>query len=377
MEVMALIGPGCSSFTGLFMELGPCNVNRNGTGTTFNKYSWNQNANVIFLDQPVGTGFSYSNKTKISTSEQAAKDVYIFLRMFKSAFLKNSDLKFHIAGESYAGHYIPWIAKVIIQENKLVSPENKINLESVAIGNGFTDAVIQNQNYVPMLKDAKFGNVLPESVVKRMEQLSPVCDIAGKTCYKTKMPLFCAPSEAICAKIYLDPYSDAGLNFYDMRLKPNDPILDEYSDAVEKYINQDWILKELGVNFEHASCDDNVFKRFSLSGDEGMPTMLLVPELLLAGLRILIYAGDADYICNWMGNKAWILNMDWEGKEGINSALDIKITSPSTGKLAGEVRSHMNLSFLKVYDAGHYVPFDQPQHSQEMINSWLNNKSFV
>lgn len=45
-------GPGCSSSTGLFMELGPCQVAMDGNSTSFNKHSWNERANIIFLDQP-------------------------------------------------------------------------------------------------------------------------------------------------------------------------------------------------------------------------------------------------------------------------------------------------------------------------------------
>jgi cathepsin A (carboxypeptidase C) len=52
-------GPGCSSMTGLLMELGPCSVDKETLETVVNPYSWNNNATVIFLDQPIGTGFSY------------------------------------------------------------------------------------------------------------------------------------------------------------------------------------------------------------------------------------------------------------------------------------------------------------------------------
>ena len=358
------------------MELGPCNVNRNGTDTIFNQHSWNSNANVIFLDQPVGTGFSYSNKSKISTSAEAAKDVYVFLRLFKDAFPKYSELRFHISGESYAGHYIPWIAKVIVDENQKASQKSEmINLETIAIGNGITDAVVQNDHYVPFLRNPKYGQILSDQVIEKMERLSPVCKLAGQGCYRTENPFVCAPSELICSKIFLDPYGEAGLNFYDVRLKPNDPILDDYSDAIEKWVNQEWVLEELGARISHTGCDDKVFKRFAMAGDEGLPVMRIIPSLLQANLSILIYAGDADYICNWMGNKAWVLNLDWEGKQGMNEAKDQEWVSKTTGKAAGEFRFYGNLVFANVYDAGHFVPFNQPIHSLEMIQNWIKNRN--
>ena len=54
-----LSGPGCSSSIGLFMELGPCQI-RDANGTKFNPHAWNSKANLFFVDQPVGVGFSYA-----------------------------------------------------------------------------------------------------------------------------------------------------------------------------------------------------------------------------------------------------------------------------------------------------------------------------
>ena len=84
--------------TGLFMELGPASIDKN-INPSFNPYSWNSNSSVIFLDQPVNVGYSYSDSSTKSTAA-AAEDVYAFLTMFFAKFPEYGTQDFHIAGES-------------------------------------------------------------------------------------------------------------------------------------------------------------------------------------------------------------------------------------------------------------------------------------
>jgi carboxypeptidase C (cathepsin A) len=77
-------GPGCSSTTGLLFELGGCTIVDEGQNVTYNKHSWNNNANILFLDQPVGVGYSYSDSGDVNNSPAAAEDVYAFLILFIS-----------------------------------------------------------------------------------------------------------------------------------------------------------------------------------------------------------------------------------------------------------------------------------------------------
>src|SRR5271154_4615180 len=77
-------GPGCSSLTGLFLELGPASIDEN-LKLVHNPYSWNANASVIFLDQPVNVGFSYSGSS-VTNTIAAGKDVYALLTLFFKQF---------------------------------------------------------------------------------------------------------------------------------------------------------------------------------------------------------------------------------------------------------------------------------------------------
>jgi cathepsin A (carboxypeptidase C) len=94
---------------------------------------------------------------------------------------------------------------------------------------------------------------------------------------------------------------------------------------------------------------------FLLAGDWMHPYVKYVAPLLEDGIKVLIYAGDADYICNWIGNKAWTMELEWSGKDKFNKAKDITWTSHKTGVAAGEWRMAGNLAFLRVYEAGHMV----------------------
>lgn len=129
--------------TGLFMELGPSSINEKRE-LVFNPSSWNANASVIFLDQPVNVGYSYSSGS-VSNTVAAGKDVYALMTLFFKQFPEYATQAFHIAGESYAGHYIPAFASEILSHKK-----RNINLQSVLIGNGLTDGLTQYDYYRPM-----------------------------------------------------------------------------------------------------------------------------------------------------------------------------------------------------------------------------------
>ncbi|EER20183.1 conserved hypothetical protein, partial [Perkinsus marinus ATCC 50983] len=117
---------GCSSMLGLFTENGPCRVNEYGNGTTLNRYSWNTRANLLYVDQPAGTGFSTGPQVT-NGSFEAAEDLYMALQEFFAEYTQYGGKDFYITGESYAGnrdrlpeyhpnysgHYIPAIAHKI------------------------------------------------------------------------------------------------------------------------------------------------------------------------------------------------------------------------------------------------------------------------
>ncbi|KAJ3271943.1 hypothetical protein HDV01_006077 [Terramyces sp. JEL0728] len=359
-------GPGCSSFTGLLMELGPCRVEKGGKDTFIHPNSWNSNANVLFLDQPVGVGFSYSDSHADSTTEEISQDVLVFLQTFFYAFKEYSALGFHITGESYAGHYIPGIAKAIYDSNKQIlastgkKADGYVNLVSLAIGNGITDPIIQYGKYADFGEDKKYGPIFSKKTVKKMRKAYPFCKQLIDACYHFQSNYTCVPATQYCNDHITSYFEKTGLNDYDIRLPPGDTTFDDMGHDLNVWLNNPTIQAELGVNIKNRiGCSDKVGHMFDLQGDEMHNLAKDIPTLLEDGIRILIYAGDADWICNWIGNKAWTLELEWNGKSEFNEARDIMWKSELTGKKAGEYRRFGNFAFLRVYESSHFVPLDQ------------------
>jgi cathepsin A (carboxypeptidase C) len=367
-------GPGCSSLTGLFLELGPARINQH-QNLDPNPYSWNSNASVIFLDQPVNVGFSYSGSS-VSTTTAAGKDVYALLTLFFKQFPEYAKQDFHIAGESYAGHYIPVFAHEIMSHKK-----TNINLKSVLIGNGLTDGLTQYAYYKPMAcGEGGWPAVVDSSDCQSMENALPRCQSLISSCYDSGSVWSCVPAAIYCNNALIGPYQRTGQNVYDIRGKCEDTSNLCYKELgyITKWLNQRSVMKALGVEVDsYDSCNFDINRNFLFQGDWMQPFHRLVPSLL-EKMPVLIYAGDADYICNWLGNQAWAEALEWPGHKKFAAAKmeDLKIDASPDGRKIGEVKSHGNFTFMRIHAAGHMVPLDQPESSLEFFNRWLAKEWF-
>ena len=109
-----------------------------------------------------------------------------------------------------------------------------------------------------------------------------------------------------------------------------------------------------------------------------------IAPMVEGGVRVLIYAGDTDFICNWMGNKAWTMSIGWSGREEYHATGDHDwYYDAEKTKLGGYARSANSenqnggsLSFLQVLEAGHMVPMDQPEAALSMINAITSHTPF-
>lgn len=136
-------GPGCSSELAIFYENGPFTIN-DDLSLKANNYSWNTNAHLLFVDQPVGTGYSKArDPTHYARNEKmVAENFYKFLLKFITRYPQFKGRGVYITGESYAGHYIPAIASYIVNH-----PYEDLKLQGIAIGNGWVDPYHQYPAY--------------------------------------------------------------------------------------------------------------------------------------------------------------------------------------------------------------------------------------
>ncbi|KXN81640.1 Carboxypeptidase Y [Leucoagaricus sp. SymC.cos] len=388
-------GPGCSSATGLLMELGPCNIDMNtnsSNGTQWNPRSWNEEANIFFLDQPVGVGFSYADYGEtIETTEAAAKNVHAFITIFFESFPQFSGRRLHLAGESYGGRYLPVFASEVYDQNQTALRESRptLNLQSVLIGNGNTDisTLYRGKYEVECGRaslDVPFQSI---SACVRMKMALPRCQKhLQEDCVDHFDLINCRAAVTFCDSELSTAMWATGENVYDIsKMCEGDGNLCYMEEAaIDEYLNLPEIRELLGVespsNF--SSCSDPVFRDFNSNMDKWrVHTPDYVANLLDRGIRFLIYAGTYDWQCNWVANKLWVDKLSWSQSDVYKQESWREWTVD--GKVAGETKETDSLTFVTIRGAGHmfmftdiesltfYVPHDKPAEALAMVSRWL------
>ncbi|PWN31842.1 alpha/beta-hydrolase [Meira miltonrushii] len=393
-------GPGSSSMISVFQENGPCHY-RNSTGLTYNPYSWNNVSNVLYIDQPVGTGFSYStavpgyvnpnysdglsvnlpsencpdyaqpygtcgtysnqNVVKTANSTQnAAPAFWKALQGFMGAFDDYACDEFHFATESYGGHYGPVFNEYFLEQNKKsIEGAKKINIKSVTINNGWYDPLIQYQAYYnytvnpgnpydldlynQTIKDEIYNSLYgPGNCVDQIRQ-----------CYSTGRDDVCSQADDFCSDHVEMPYDViSGRDEYDMRELTPDPF--PYEDYVN-YLNTPNVLKAIGAFTNYTESSNYVGGTFTVTGDDARESMTIkdLRKLLKAGITVTLWAGDAGYICNYIGG---LKVAELVHHEGFDEAGFTDLKTPDH-KIHGSVRQSGLFSFTRIYQAGHQTAF--------------------
>ncbi|CAN6443977.1 unnamed protein product [Victoria cruziana] len=358
-------GPGCSSLGyGAMEELGPFRVASDGRTLYRNKFAWNNVANVLFLEAPAGVGFSYSNSSIDYTTNgdrATALDNYAFLVNWLERFPEYKDREFYIAGESYAGHYVPQLAHVILLNNKRPNRTIAINLKGITVGNGVLNEVADDKGMYDyfwthaLIPDDTIDTIHKNCYPPRTTQQYDLCQQAQNTAWR-----FIQSIDVY--NIYGPLCHSSSLS----RSKKNslanfDPCSDNY---VDRYLNQPEVQEALhanatGLKWPWSSCSSIII------WNDSSDSLPLLTEFINHGVRVWIYSGDVDARVPVTSSRYSL------------STLRLPTTAPwSAWAFKGEVGGYTfaydgNLTFATIRGAGHEVPSYQPGRALAYIKYFL------
>ncbi|KAF7589545.1 hypothetical protein BBP40_004168 [Aspergillus hancockii] len=406
-------GPGSDSLIGLFEELGPCTVAENMT-TVLRDHSWTDVSNLLFISQPVGTGFSYGttevglldptyltvgptqnrteegrwsviNATAIDNSRLAAESAWKLLQGFYSALPSlDADVEsadFHLWTESFGGHWGPSFSTYFYEQNKKLSEKEskgrKLNFKSLGIVNGIIDEPTQTKYLLEFTKKNTYGVQLINDTIYDHGDFSlnmpGGCQEQLDYCNWLKRENSIVRRSACSAAQFICQTTVEGLFYrfgdrgtYDIRKASGQDVPPSHW---RDYLNTGPVQNALGVDVNYTS-SNLIYTAFSLSGDFAAPYLPDLEKLLELDIHVSLVYGDADYICNWLGGEAISKVANWSGQEAFNNAGYTNLLVE--GKAYGETRQYGKLSFTRVWDAGHEVPYFQPAAALQIFNRTIN-----
>uniref|UniRef100_T1IXT3 Carboxypeptidase n=1 Tax=Strigamia maritima TaxID=126957 RepID=T1IXT3_STRMM len=385
-------GPGCSSLEGFLGEHGPFHVVPGTKKLYNNDFSWNTIANVLYLEAPAGVGFSYSDDKDYKTDDdKVSLDNYVAVQNFFKKFPQFKKNDFYVTGESYGGIYVPTLTVRIFNGQD-------INLKGFAVGNGLS-SYPQNDNSLIffLYHHGLFGKTL-------WDALTSHCCVGGmpsqSTCnFHNNVDKKCQSAVAQANNIIFS----SGVNPYDLYDVCNNSAM--YSTRFETEIKHLFKSYKLNQNFkakpapqnlrEDPPCVndadlDNYLNQASVrkalhipaqvqswticSGDVSSTYKTLYDNMTaqyntLKNLRGLVYNGDVDMMCNFLGDQ-WFV-------DGLNRKVVDDYTYWKLGsQVGGFVKHYENLDLVTIRGAGHMVPTNKPKEALKMISSFLYQKPY-
>ncbi|KAJ3314363.1 hypothetical protein HDU76_002418 [Blyttiomyces sp. JEL0837] len=374
----------CSSLLGSFEENGPIKFTKDGSKLYANHHSWHKQANLLYVEQPVGTGYSFTTGPYAKNETDVANDFYTFMNNFYTVFPEAKTWDLFITGESYTVPtavtnvfvYSPYIAQKFLDE-KVLNDGSLINLKALGIGNGFLDPyrLSPYDNGAKYYRDFYlardfFGH--DSQTIARWNKLAFDCTYVTFENYTTiefgcDMASWASSWKSNKTGIEcVDPYN---VDHVCTDTKARD-------DSLSTFLNNPEVRKSLHVNVHVDSngnpipwtqCSDSV--GFFLD-DSSYMSYTIIPDLLNRGLPIVIYNGDRDSVCNYVGEEAILDSLTWNGAKGFQSPFP---SEPNwilgTTQKAGYIRSERGLTYIRVTGAGHLVPMDDPAKGSLVLST--------
>lgn len=413
-------GPGCSSMDGFVYEHGPFNFEEGKPKGSLpklhlNPYSWSKVSNIIYLDSPAGVGLSYweSSSTHITGDLETASDTHDFLLKWFKQFPEFLPNPFYVAGESYAGIYVPTLASEVVKGIKN-GAKPIINFKGYIVGNGVTDDRFDGNALVPFahgmglisdnifekVEDACKGNYYDPQQITCSQNLQLV-DLAldGLNIYDTLEPCYHGLGTQEEAKGNTSlPLSFQQLGAtkrplpvrkrmfgraWPFRAPVRDGMVPLWPQISEKVsvpcVNDEvatiWLNKEAVRKAIHAmpeSVTGSPWKLCTGGLNYRHDAGSMIPyhkNLTLQGYRALIFSGDHDMCVPFTGTQAWTRSL------GYKIVDEWRSWTSNDGQVAGYLQGYdNNLTFLTIKGAGHTVPEYKPEEALDFYSRWLEGK---
>ncbi|XP_019193354.1 PREDICTED: serine carboxypeptidase-like 27 [Ipomoea nil] len=368
-------GPGCSSVAyGASEEVGPFRVLPDGQTLTLSPYAWNKEANLLFLDSPAGVGFSYSNTSSdlITGDQRTVKDAYIFLKRWFARFPQYNQRPFYIAGESYAGHYIPQLSRIIVRRNKGIK-NPIINFKGFLLGNPLIDDYHDNVGTFEywwnhgLISDSTYNAL--NNYCSNDSFLFP-----SKGCYDALFGAYTQFGNINPYGIYSTPCDALGtlprhtLNTpLPWTFRGNDECIVKYT---KMYMNRPAVQKALHANVAAipqpwTTCSDVIRGSWMDSPRSMLP---IFKELIQAGIRIWVFSGDTDAVLPLTATRYSIRALRLQTLSDWHAWYDNQ-------QVGGWSQVYRGMRYVTVRGAGHEVPLTRPRLAFILFTHFLNNQS--
>lgn len=353
---------------GLFVELGPLQIIKNESrySAILREYTWNRNYNLLFFDNPVGTGYSFVENPAgyVTSEEQVADGLYSALQQFFTLFPNLRPNAFYATGESYAGKYVPALGHKLHQKRA----GSHINFQGVAIGDGLTDPITQ-YNYgdflyqIGLIDDRQHEHFTAvESKVKALIQ-------QGKY-----LQAFETWDGTLGGFHHSGSYfgNCTGLDFYYNFLMTHEP---EDFNYYTTYVTAADV--RMAIHVGNATFNDGTQVAQHLTADIMQSTKPWLIELMEANYKVLLYSGQLDIIVAAPLTDQMITELEWSGAEEFAQAeRRIWKVDPADDEVAGYVKRARNFFHAIVRRAGHILPYDQPRSAFDLITRFIDGRDY-
>ncbi|CAD6196523.1 unnamed protein product [Caenorhabditis auriculariae] len=356
-------GPGSSSSGfGNFEETGPKTINNNDNPAT-----WLQVADIVYVDNPVGSGFSYVDNNSAYTTNitQIGQDLLTWLRKFLVLHSEYRTRPFYIFCESYGGKMSAEFARVIT--NAIKEGSLQLNFRAVALGDSWISAMDYVNTWGPYLYANSFlDDHQLATVNKEAARCQSLVDqqkwTQATNCWGNMENLIGEETNGVSWYNILkqggtDDWSSSSsfstspiARLYNRFVKPQN------SDALSSYMDTT-VRQKLGIIPNNVKFGAQSGAVFNAQSDDFMtPNWDTVDQLLKDGYNVVVYNGNEDLICNTIGTAMWVNRLTWPQMASFNSTMRHSFKTKSY-PLAGYYKFHNNLSFWWILRAGHMVGF--------------------